>query len=321
MATPAYASLYRRSFDDPDHYQASVRGGDNLYSLLDRGEFRADLTSAEIGGFKLQRGRESLSRLAAWGTPANQIGVVLWPPRKGRLPVVRGTQIQPGELLVFGQNVQSYHRTFGPNQFITLMLNAAGLADALHNWSGQELDVTSVTVLRPPKEALVRLTSLAQSVLRIMNRMPALFSSVEVTKALEQSVLQSTLMCLQQGEARNEGIPRPSNAMLAKKLQEIIEANLDRPLHLPELCRMAGVPERALRKLFHEQMGMPPVRFLAVRRLHLAHRALLRADAHSTTVTEIATSLGIWEFGRFAVAYKSLFGESPSATMRRTPSA
>jgi AraC-like DNA-binding protein len=317
MTTPAYASLYHRSFNDPDQYQASVRGGDSLYSLLSRGEFRADLTSAEIGRLKLQRGRESLSRLAAWGTPANQIGVVLWPPRKDQLPVVRGAQIRPGEVLVFGQNKQSYHRTFGANEFITLMLNAADFAEAAHAWSGNELDVTSVKVLQPPKEALVRLIALAQSVIRIMDTMPVVFSSAEVTRALEQSLLQSTLMCLQQGESRKEGIPRPSNATLAKRLEEIIEANLDRPLHLPELCRMAGLPERALRKLFQEQMGIPPSRFLAVRRLHLAHQALLQADPHSTTVTEIATTLGIWEFGRFAVAYKSLFGESPSATLRR----
>jgi AraC-like DNA-binding protein len=56
-------------------------------------------------------------------------------------------------------------------------------------------------------------------------------------------------------------------------------------------------------------MGMGPIRFLALRRMHLAHRALLRADPSKSTVTCIITDHGFCQLGRFSVTYRALFGE------------
>src|SRR5262249_23769523 len=71
--------------------------------------------------------------------------------------------------------------------------------------------------------------------------------------------------------------------------------------------------------LCQEHLGMSPTRYLWLRRMHLARRALRMGGPTTTTVTEIATSYAFWELGRFAVVYRSLFGGTPSATVRRPP--
>jgi transcriptional regulator GlxA family with amidase domain len=87
--------------------------------------------------------------------------------------------------------------------------------------------------------------------------------------------------------------------------------------YMTEICAAIGVAERTLRVACEKRMGMGPIRFLSMRRLHLVHRALRRADPSETTVTRIATDHGFWELGRFSVAYRALFDESPSNSLRR----
>ena len=97
-----------------------------------------------------------------------------------------------------------------------------------------------------------------------------------------------------------------------------METHPDRPLYLPEICAALGVRERTLRASCEEHLGMGPIRYLTLRRMHLVRRALLRSDPSKATVTQIVTDHGFWEFGRFSVAYGALFGESPSRTLRRS---
>ena len=104
-----------------------------------------------------------------------------------------------------------------------------------------------------------------------------------------------------------------------RRLENFLEANPDSTLHLTDLCAAAAASDRTLRILCQEHLGMSPTRYLWLRRMHLARRALRMADPTTATVTEIATSYAFWELGRFAVAYRSLFGETPSATLRRPP--
>jgi AraC-like DNA-binding protein len=108
---------------------------------------------------------------------------------------------------------------------------------------------------------------------------------------------------------------------LVVQAEEIALAELDSPLHISALCNALAVSERTLRKAFHNVHGLPPCRHLRMRRLLQARRALLSSDSSLTTVTEIATSCGFVELGRFSVEYRSVFGESPSETLQRTSQA
>jgi transcriptional regulator GlxA family with amidase domain len=106
-------------------------------------------------------------------------------------------------------------------------------------------------------------------------------------------------------------------SVVIARLEELLTVKHDRPLYLAELCAAAGVPERTLRLWFKKHFGMAPVRYMWLRRMYLARSALMRASPATATVTGIAIDHGFLELGRFSVAYRTLFGESPSASLRR----
>jgi AraC-like DNA-binding protein len=109
---------------------------------------------------------------------------------------------------------------------------------------------------------------------------------------------------------------RPVTGRRVGDLEGWIESHLEEPITVGRLCSVAGVGDRALAKIFESRRGMSPMRYVTERRLAAAHARLVRAGA-ADEVTEIATNLGFTHLGRFAIAYRELFGESPSHTLRR----
>lgn len=86
--------------------------------------------------------------------------------------------------------------------------------------------------------------------------------------------------------------------------------------NIPMLARDAGVSQRTLQYAFKERLGLTPVQYVRVHRLNMARQELQARSADEATVTGVASNLEFDEFGRFAVDYRKLFGESPSDTLQ-----
>lgn len=102
------------------------------------------------------------------------------------------------------------------------------------------------------------------------------------------------------------------------RFYRLVKQRGDQPLSIAELCREIGTSPTTLNACCHEYLGMGPRRYLLLRRMNLLRRDLQRATPSETTVTEIATRYGFWNFGRLAREYRKLFGEVPSATLERS---
>jgi AraC-like DNA-binding protein len=86
------------------------------------------------------------------------------------------------------------------------------------------------------------------------------------------------------------------------------------------LAREVHLSVRTLQEGFKRDVGRPPMTYLREVRLRGIRKDLQRATPNSTTVEAVAYRWGLVHMSRFAAAYRSLFGEAPSETLRRSTS-
>ncbi|MFB7632569.1 AraC family transcriptional regulator [Streptomyces sp. NPDC056149] len=137
-----------------------------------------------------------------------------------------------------------------------------------------------------------------------------------VTKQLESLLMTQLLMAQPNnytpallGEQPRVAPPTVRRAM------EIIEGHAAEPLTVTEIADCVGVGVRALQEGFRRHLDTTPLAYLREVRLDRIRKELLASDPGTTTVTTIASRWGFLHPGRFSVAYRERFGETPSKTL------
>jgi AraC-like DNA-binding protein len=304
------------TFTDPLPCQQSIQNADVKILPTAKGGFRAEITQIGMNRLWLQRFDWSQPQIVTGAARPDRKGFVLIEPTSADLKVCSMT-VTPSDIFVIGSDTLHMWSAVG-SRYGAMSLPLEEYHVLCKAIIGREfLKQPRNAVVRPESALMSRLLKLHRIVGQLALDTPDILELQEVRRALEEQLIHVLIRCLAEGASTETNAGGRHHESVVAKFEEFLEANCDRPLYIAEICAGIGVPERTLRASCEENLGMGPIRYLTLRRMHLARQALLRADPSRSTVTRIVTDHGFWELGRFSVAYRLLFGESPSDSLRR----
>jgi AraC-like DNA-binding protein len=310
LATKTYVA------SDPDEYVSLIRGGRVEVIVSQRGVFDASVTRVDLGDLWMQRARESLPRTFRAALAADRATLCFLASPQPAITILSSPMeysdmalLPPGEALCT--------RSVAPCEWGVMSLPIEEFRRYGVILTGKEVLPHEIPqVLRPLRHRLSRLRRLHHATVDLAETAPKALSHPEAARGLQQHLIEAAFGAV--ADANDQVSVRGHHRQrIMARFEALIEANPDRAHFLTEVCEAIGVTERTFRNCCQRDLGMSPARYLSLRRLHQAHWALRVADGADTTVTEVATRYGFWHLGRFSVAYREVFHESPSETLRR----
>ena len=311
------SSSAARTFSDPDDYAAAIRNTKAEVTVTGRGQFSAKIIRIDLHRLSMQRFSDNLPRVGHSAGKSGRV-IISFRTQPGPSLLWGGAEMLPTNIVRHGEGESTFQRSSGSASWGAMSL-PVGAASALgETFAGCDLTPPyNAMLITPLPLAMAKLQRLHAAAGQLAEDAPEIIAHPEAARGLEQALIEALVGCLGRGEVREDRSALRHHALIMRRFRRAVEENPDQPLYIPELCTTIGVADRTLRVCCQEQLGMSPRRYLLLRRMNLARRALRDSAPGMTTVTEIATQYGFWQCGRFAGEYKSLFGETPSATLQR----
>ena len=308
-----------RTFTNPDDYAATIHTARAELTVTGRGNFIAHQTRIELHCLWMQRLDDSLPRILHVDLAPGRAAFT-FVERPGPDVFVNGVPAPLGVIVRHSEAHDVYHRSTGAMLLSAMSLPIQDMASVGSSIVGCALTPPhDVLVVTPTPSAITRLWRLHAAAGRLAEEAPEVLASPEAARGLEQELMQALVACLSTTDVQENRSAQRRHDRIMQRFHAVLEENIGSALYVPDLCAAIGVPERTLRTCCLEHLGMSPKEYLSLRRMKMARHDLREADPAATTVTDIAMRYGFWELGRFAVGYRCLFGEAPSATLHRAP--
>jgi AraC family transcriptional regulator len=92
------------------------------------------------------------------------------------------------------------------------------------------------------------------------------------------------------------------------RVLEYVESNVSRPIGVSDLASHAALSRHHFCRAFHATVGMPPMRYVLVRRIE-ASKAMLHDDGVS--IASVAYAHGFSSQSHYTTAFKKITGTTP----------
>jgi AraC-like DNA-binding protein len=306
------------TFSDPDSYAAAFGGPRVGLTITGAGDFRARLSRLSLKHLEIYWLRENLSRIAYLSLPPKQIFLSF--PAGRQSPILAGFACRSGDIVLHSRGERIHQRSNGELHWGLISLSPEQLEIYAKALTGQPVAPPHASrILRPSRLDALRFQGLFRQACHLAGSGKKLIEHPEIARALEQELLHAIIHCFAANEANDNPKTRCRHAAVMVRFEETLRKRVGKRLSLPALCAEIGVAERTLRTCCAEFLGVSPTRYLLLQRLNKARSALRHADPSTASVAEVAQNHQFVELGRFAVMYRTTFGESPSVTLHRDP--
>jgi AraC-like DNA-binding protein len=301
-------------FGEAEDFQAALSAEGVAGMLLTvRGPFRARLTQVELEHIRLLAVEEVQSRVAFVVVPRGIVSV-LFPIDRGPSPIWGGIEIRTGEIVSFGPGQRLHTLTLGPCHWGAVQVPAQQLADYGRAVLGSRLKVPPAARWRPSRAARREMRNLHRAAIRLAEARSGALTDLMGAHGLEQQLLDSLIECLSEGSEEDSATGHRHRDILAR-FEDLLATKPVRPI--AEICAALDVSERLLRDCCQRHLGMGPRRYRQLCAMQQVYRVLRSGTPDAASVAHVARQHGFRDLGRLAATYRALYGELPSATLRR----
>jgi AraC family transcriptional regulator, ethanolamine operon transcriptional activator len=236
----------------------------------------------------------------------------------GRSVVVRGTTSAVDECLLL--SLQEAGRWLGQpisgSRFV--LAGRRARVDLFLPYDATLCVITTEAPVRPSARRMQLLTATPECITALLGCVQSATEDHEQPpRAIDEALAAQVRRVLETSAPTAETSMRTQRAAAVACACRFVDSYLGKPIGLAELCAHCGVGVRTLEYGFRQFYDATPIGFIKSQRLSRTRTALARAGTQPMSISATARRLGFTHMGQYAQDYRSLFGESPTMTLRR----